>query len=154
MIIVMNNNASKEAIDRVVAAGLQLQTDGESIPYVAGWGEDGALEAVTEYAALIDSLARRIEAALQVGVRATPRMANAAVPARQRHSSWSGQFHPVGLPGGAADLAEPETGNFPGVLSLAVRPGGGQDFSSIRPSNLHIRVEDPKRHEPELRCLP
>jgi hypothetical protein len=31
---------------------------------VAGWGEDGALEAVTEFAK-IDELARRIESALQ-----------------------------------------------------------------------------------------
>jgi hypothetical protein len=32
---------------------------------VAGWGEDGALEAVTEFAKTIDELARRIESALQ-----------------------------------------------------------------------------------------
>jgi hypothetical protein len=31
---------------------------------VAGWGEDGALEAVTEFAKTIDELARRVEAAL------------------------------------------------------------------------------------------
>ncbi len=48
----------------VVAAGLHLQTGGESIPYLAGWGEDGALEAVTEAAQLIDAIARRIEDAI------------------------------------------------------------------------------------------
>jgi hypothetical protein len=32
---------------------------------VVGWGEDGALEAVTECARTIDELARRIESALQ-----------------------------------------------------------------------------------------
>lgn len=48
----------------VVAAGLHLQTGGESIPYVAGWGEDGALEAVSEAAELIDEIARRIEDAI------------------------------------------------------------------------------------------
>jgi antirestriction protein ArdC len=48
----------------VVAAGLQLETGGESIPYVAGWGEDGALDAVSEAAELIDEIARRIEDAL------------------------------------------------------------------------------------------
>jgi hypothetical protein len=32
---------------------------------VAGWGEDGALEAVTEFTKTIDELARRIERALQ-----------------------------------------------------------------------------------------
>jgi hypothetical protein len=35
-----------------------------AVPYVAGWGEDGALEAVTEFAKTIDELARRIENAL------------------------------------------------------------------------------------------
>jgi hypothetical protein len=48
----------------VVAAGLRLETGGESIPYVAGWGEDGALNAVSEAAELIDEIARRIEDAL------------------------------------------------------------------------------------------
>jgi hypothetical protein len=32
---------------------------------VAGWGEDGAMEAVTEFAKTIDELARRIQSALQ-----------------------------------------------------------------------------------------
>jgi hypothetical protein len=34
------------------AAGLDV--GGESIPYVAGWGEDGALDAIREYAQTID----------------------------------------------------------------------------------------------------
>ena len=37
---------------------------GETIPYVAGWGETGALEAVTEHAELIDRLARTVENAI------------------------------------------------------------------------------------------
>ena len=48
----------------VVLGGLGLDISGETVPYVAGWGEDGALEAVTEFAQLIDTLARRVEAAL------------------------------------------------------------------------------------------
>jgi hypothetical protein len=44
------------------AAGLAV--DGESIPYVAGWGEHGALEAVMEFAETIDTLARRLEEAV------------------------------------------------------------------------------------------
>ena len=44
--------------------GLGLDVSGETIPYVAGWGEDGALEAVTQFAQLIDALAHRVEAAL------------------------------------------------------------------------------------------
>ncbi len=41
-----------------------LDTSGETVPYVAGWGETGALQAVTEFAQLIDTLARRVEDAL------------------------------------------------------------------------------------------
>ena len=44
--------------------GLGLDVSGEAVPYVAGWGENGALNAVTELAQLIDDLARRVEAAL------------------------------------------------------------------------------------------
>jgi hypothetical protein len=36
-----------------------------SYPYVAGWGEDGALNAIRAYAQTIDTIARRIEDALQ-----------------------------------------------------------------------------------------
>ncbi len=45
--------------------GVGLDAAGETIPYVAGWGESGALEAVTEFAQLIDGLARQIEQALR-----------------------------------------------------------------------------------------
>lgn len=48
----------------IAAAGVGLAVDGESVPYIAGWGEDGALEAVSQFAETIDRLARRIEAAL------------------------------------------------------------------------------------------
>ena len=55
-----------DTVTFIVCAGLGLAVDGESVPYVAGWGEDGALEAVTEFAQTIDGLARRIEDALRV----------------------------------------------------------------------------------------
>jgi antirestriction protein ArdC len=48
----------------VVCSGLGLPTDGESIHYIAGWGQDGALDAVTEAAAVIDQIAGRIEHAI------------------------------------------------------------------------------------------
>ena len=41
-----------------------LDVGGESIPYLAGWGEDGALDAIRAYAQTIDTIARQIEAAL------------------------------------------------------------------------------------------
>lgn len=48
----------------IVLGAVGLDTSGETIPYVAGWGESGALEAVTEFAKVIDTLARRVEQAL------------------------------------------------------------------------------------------
>jgi hypothetical protein len=53
-----------DTVTFVVSASVGLAVDGESVPYVAGWGENGALEAVTEFAETIDSIARRIEDAL------------------------------------------------------------------------------------------
>jgi antirestriction protein ArdC len=48
----------------IVLSAVGLDTAGETIPYVAGWGETGALDAVTEFAAVIDTLARQIETAI------------------------------------------------------------------------------------------
>ena len=48
----------------IVLSGAGLDTSAETIPYVAGWGETGALEAVTEHAELIDRLARTVENAI------------------------------------------------------------------------------------------
>ena len=53
-----------DTVTYLVAASVGLAVGGETIPYVAGWGEHGALEAVTEFAETIDKLARRIERAL------------------------------------------------------------------------------------------
>ena len=53
-----------DTITFIVCAGFGLATDGESIPYVAGWGEDGGVEAVSKFANTIDRLAREIERAL------------------------------------------------------------------------------------------
>jgi hypothetical protein len=48
----------------IILSGVGLDVSGETIPYVAGWGEAGALEAVTEHAELIDRLARTVENAI------------------------------------------------------------------------------------------
>jgi hypothetical protein len=48
----------------LAAASVGLDVSGESVPYVAGWGETGTLEAVITFATTIDELARRIETAL------------------------------------------------------------------------------------------
>ena len=53
-----------DTVTFLVSASVGLKVDGETIPYIAGWGEHGALEAVTEFAETIDKLARHIEGAL------------------------------------------------------------------------------------------
>ena len=53
-----------DTVSFVVGSSVHLDLGGETIPYVAGWGEKGALEAVTEFAATIDTMARQIEQAL------------------------------------------------------------------------------------------
>ncbi len=53
-----------DTVTFIVAAGAGLAVEGETVPYIAGWGEDGALEAVSEFAEMIDRVARRIEGAL------------------------------------------------------------------------------------------
>jgi hypothetical protein len=56
-----------DTVTLLAAASVGLAVDGETIPYVAGWGEDGALEAAIEFAETIDKVARRIEDVLLVG---------------------------------------------------------------------------------------
>ena len=53
-----------DTVTFLVAASVGLAVGGETIPYVAGWGEHGALEAVSEFAETIDAIARRIEQAV------------------------------------------------------------------------------------------
>ena len=61
-----------ETVAYITAAGAGLDTGCESIAYVAGWGEDGALDQVQRAAELIDGLARRLEHALLDNADATP----------------------------------------------------------------------------------
>ena len=50
-----------DTVTFVVCRAVGLRVDGESVPYVAGWGEHGALDAVLQFADTIDALARRLE---------------------------------------------------------------------------------------------
>jgi len=47
----------------IVCGALGLDTSGESIPYIAGWGEAGDLEAIRKHAETVDEIARSIEQA-------------------------------------------------------------------------------------------
>jgi hypothetical protein len=53
-----------DCVTYVVCSSAGLDVGGESIPYVAGWGEDGALDAIRQYAETVEAVARRIEDAL------------------------------------------------------------------------------------------
>lgn len=53
-----------DTITYVVCSSFGLDVGGSSIPYIAGWGGEGALDAIREFAQTIDKLARRIEDAL------------------------------------------------------------------------------------------
>jgi hypothetical protein len=59
-----------DTVTFIVSAGAGLAVDGDTIPYVAGWGEDGALKAVSEFPETIDALARRIEDTLRASEQA------------------------------------------------------------------------------------
>jgi hypothetical protein len=61
-----------DCVTYVVLGSVGLDVGGESIPYVAGWGEDGALDAIRTYAQTIDEIARRIENAITPARAAAP----------------------------------------------------------------------------------
>lgn len=53
-----------DCVTYIVCGQVGLDVGGETIPYVAGWGEDGALDAIQHGAQTIDEVARRIESVL------------------------------------------------------------------------------------------
>jgi len=63
-----------DCVTYIVCSSVALDVGGESIPYIAGWGETGVLDAIRDYAATIDTIARTLEDALQpaAGTPATP----------------------------------------------------------------------------------
>jgi hypothetical protein len=75
----------------VVCGSVGLDTSGSSVPYIAGWGEDGALDAIRGCAQTIDEIARRIEDSLR--------------PVEQRVSTNDSPFRQRGLRAGR-DCAE------------------------------------------------
>jgi antirestriction protein ArdC len=55
----------------IVCGSLGLDTSGESIPYIAGWGEVNDVEAIGKYAATVDEIASKLESAC--GLKGGPR---------------------------------------------------------------------------------
>jgi hypothetical protein len=54
-----------EAVSFLASSAAGLDTACDSVPYIASWGDEDAVEHVRRAAALIDELARRIEAAIE-----------------------------------------------------------------------------------------
>jgi antirestriction protein ArdC len=61
-----------DTVTFIVCGAVGLDTSGSSVPYVAGWGETGELNAIRGYAETIDKIARRIEESLRPDPAATP----------------------------------------------------------------------------------
>jgi len=53
-----------DAVTYIVCAGAGLEVSVESVPYVAGWGQEDAVAAVHQFAGTIDTVARRVEHAI------------------------------------------------------------------------------------------
>jgi hypothetical protein len=67
-----------DTVTFIVCGAVGLDTSGSSVPYVAGWGESGELDAIRGYAETIDKIARRIEDALRPEARALEQQASLA----------------------------------------------------------------------------
>lgn len=48
----------------IVCTSIGLDTSGSTVPYVAGWGGDGAVAAIEKFAVTVDEVARKIEKAV------------------------------------------------------------------------------------------
>jgi hypothetical protein len=56
-----------ESVACIVCAGAGLDTSSESVPYLAGWNPEQAVERIQLLTGTIDEIARRIERALDPG---------------------------------------------------------------------------------------
>jgi N-terminal domain of anti-restriction factor ArdC len=56
-----------DTVTYIVCGSVGLDLSGSSVPYVAGWGESGELDAIRAYAQTIDDIARRVEDAITPG---------------------------------------------------------------------------------------
>ncbi|MHB8233480.1 MAG: ArdC-like ssDNA-binding domain-containing protein [Solirubrobacteraceae bacterium] len=61
-----------DTVTFIVCGSVGLDVSGSSVPYVAGWGEHGDLDAIRRYAEIIDGIARRIEEGLRTEAPEAP----------------------------------------------------------------------------------
>jgi N-terminal domain of anti-restriction factor ArdC len=85
-----------DTVTYIVCGSVGLDVSGSSVPYVAGWGESGELDAIRRYAETIDQIARSIEDSI------TPRSAGHACLrgiSRRMTNYFSLSFAPPPAPG-------------------------------------------------------
>src|SRR5205085_2623857 len=58
-----------DTVTHIVLSQAGLDVSGETVPYISGWGEDGALDAIRAYAQTIDEIAGKIERAALTDMR-------------------------------------------------------------------------------------
>ena len=123
-----------DCVTYIVCSSVGLDVGGESIPYIAGWGEDGALDAIREYAETIDTIARRIEDAL-----------DAATARRRRESTQAGLTGRLTRPRRSGLLAAPVSGEPAGGPRRTRTRGAGR-----RPARPGRGACSPDRTEPTV----
>ena len=77
-----------DTVTFIVCGSIGLDTSGSSVPYIAGWGEDGQLDAIRSYAQTIDTVAKRIEGALARPTPITVRHDRFSSAAQARRTGW------------------------------------------------------------------
>lgn len=50
-----------DTVTHIVLAQAGLDVSGETVPYIAGWGGEGTLDAIRCFAQTIDEVARKLE---------------------------------------------------------------------------------------------
>jgi hypothetical protein len=67
-----------DTVTYIVCGSVGLDTSGSTVPYIAGWGESGDLDAIRGCAEAIDAIARRIEDSLRPESQAPSRQPSLA----------------------------------------------------------------------------
>jgi hypothetical protein len=67
-----------DTVTYIVCGSVGLDTAGSTVPYVAGWGEEGDLDVIRGCAQAIDQIARRIEDSVRVEDQDEPELERAA----------------------------------------------------------------------------
>ena len=102
---------------------LGVDVGGESIPYIAGWGEDGALDAIRAYAQTIDTIARQNRR--PPSTRSPSRQPTRSTAKLSRHSATFGRGLLAPMIGQARPTVDAARHALPLKSRRPVSPGSG-----------------------------